>query len=416
MSEPPRRLAVRVTPDAGRQIRAGHPWVYDASVVSVQPDGAAGDLAVVFDEKRRFMAIGLYDPDSPIRIKVLHHGRPTPIDATFWRGRLDAALDRRHGLVGSPLTTGYRILHGENDQLPGLVLDRFDDTLVLKLYSAAWFAHLDEIVAVIEQRLEPSTLVLRLARNIGPAGEAVGLTDGLVLRGGPLPSPLLFLENGLRFEAEVVHGQKTGYFLDQRDNRARVRDLSAGCRVLDVFSCSGGFSVHAAAGGASLVHSIDISAAAIAAAKRNLLHNRDLDAVRGCTHETTVGDAARAMQRLAGDGRRFDVVVVDPPSFATRQSQVDGALHAYAHLTELALDLLVPGGTLVQASCSSRVTAEQFFDTVHAAATGSGVRLREVSRTGHGIDHPVGFPQGAYLKAIFAAVGQRPDHRRPGRV
>lgn len=395
---------MRVTKDAGRQLRGGHPWVYDASIVSVQPDGAVGDLAVIFDEHRRFMAIGLYDPLSPIRIKVLHHGKPTPIDAGFWRSRLEGAVARRSGLVGSSTTTGYRVVHGENDHLPGLVIDRYDDTLVIKLYSAAWFAHLDALVTVIEELLAPETIVIRLARNIAASGGPVGVTDGMVLRGAPPRTPLRFMENGLAFEAEVVHGQKTGYFLDQRGNRARVREIAAGRRVLDVFSCSGGFSVNAAAGGATLVHSVDISAAAIAAAKRNMAHNRDRPAVRSATHETSVGEAGAVMEGLAGAGRRFDVVVVDPPSFATRQSQVAGALHAYGHLTELALDLLAPMGTLVQASCSSRVTAELFFETVHAAAAGRGVRLTDVSSTAHGIDHPVGFPQGAYLKAMFATT------------
>ena len=385
--------------------------MYDSSITSVQPDGNVGDLAVIFDEHRRFTAIGLYDPGSPIRIKVLHQGRPTPIDAVFWRARLGEALAIRAALAGSAGTTGYRVVHGENDRLPGLVLDRYDDTLVMKLYSAAWFAHLDELVPVVEDLVEPASIVLRLARNLQAAAPPE-LADGTVLRGPAPRSPLTFRENGLTFEAEVIHGQKTGYFLDQRDNRALVRDRSAGRDVLDVFSCSGGFSVHAAAGGARLVHSVDISAAAIAAARRNMAHNLDRRAVRACTHEVSVGDAVPVMERLAAAGRRFDLVVIDPPSFASQRSQIDGALHAYGRLTELALELMGSSGTLVQASCSSRISARDLLGVVRAAADRRGAGLSGVSITGHAVDHPVGFPQGEYLAAIFARVDQRPDHRR----
>jgi 23S rRNA (cytosine1962-C5)-methyltransferase len=388
------RLAVRVSPDAARHVRGGHPWVFDGSVVSVKPDGAAGDLAVIFDDRRKFMAIGLYDPDSPIRIKVLHCGRPTPIDGDFWVERLRAALELRRALVDDPATTAWRWVHGENDGTPGLVLDRYDDVTVAKLYSAAWFPHLDEVIAAAQQVLPAQRVVLRLARNVSPDGARADAT-ALV---GELPTrPVRFLERGLTFEADVVHGQKTGHFLDQRDNRFRVRNRAAGARVLDVYACTGGFSVNAAAGGAELVHSVDISAAAIATARRNMDHNRGLPAVRACHHHDTVGDAMAVMAEMSDHGRRFDMVVVDPPSFASRQDQVPGALRAYGRLTELALRLLERGGTLVQASCSARVTEADFFATVDAAAERHGVVLSDALRTAHAVDHPVGFPEGGYL-------------------
>lgn len=401
------RLAVRVTKDAARQIRGGHPWVFDSSVTAVRPTGRVGDLAVVFDERRDFMAIGLFDPDSPIRVRILHQGRPTPIDRTFWRQRLASALQRRATLVHDPATTAYRWVHGENDGLPGLVLDRYDTTVVAKVYSAAWFPHLPQVVESIVDVATPETVVLRLARNTGGDNVPAGLPayrDGQALLGRHPEGPVHFLENGLTFEADLVHGQKTGHFLDQRNNRERVRGLSSGARVLDVYACTGGFSVNAAAGGAQLVHRVDISAEALATARRNMEHNRALPAVRDCRQEDTVGDAMATMAELADRGRRFDVVVVDPPSFASRQDQVDRALRAYTRLTQLALRLLEPGGRLVQASCSARVGAEDLDGAVEAAAAGSGYRLSEVTRTGHAIDHPVGFPQGAYLTAVFATV------------
>ena len=397
------RLAVRVTKDAGRQIRGGHPWVFDESITSVKPEGRAGDLAVIFDDRRNFMAIGLYDPASPIRIKVLHHGKPQTIDGDFWRARVEAAVDRRGRLVGSKHTTGYRVVHGENDGLPGLVVDRYADTLVTKVYSEAWFAHLDAIVEALVEVLEPAAVVLRLSRQVAK-GDTGGRYDGMQLVGAPGVGRVQFLEHDVRFEADVLGGQKTGFFLDQRENRLKVRSRAAGRRVLDVFSSSGGFSVNAAAGGASQVHSVDISAEALAAARRNMALNEDRPAVKACRHETTTGDAVTVLYDLIDRQRLYDLIVVDPPSFASRQSQVDGALRAYGRLTELALQLLEPGGTLVQASCSARVTEPEFYSTILEAAARRRVGLENVVRTGHAEDHPIGFAQGAYLKAIFARV------------
>jgi 23S rRNA (cytosine1962-C5)-methyltransferase len=360
----------------------------------------------VFDERRRFVAIGLYDAESPIRVKVLHAGRPTPIDRTFWRERLVAAEARRAPLLEDPGTTGYRWVHGENDGMAGLVLDRYGDTLVCKLYSAAWFPHLDEVIHEAQQVRPSSRVVLRLARNVTPTER---LHDGAALVGQLPERPVRFLERNLAFAADVVHGQKTGHFLDQRENRARVGARSRGARVLDVFSCTGGFSVHAAAGGARLVHSVDLSAEAIATARRNMELNRSLPAVRRCQHHDSVGDAMEVMSQLAAAGRRFDVVVVDPPSFARRREQVPGALAAYGRLSSLALDLLEPGGLLVQASCSSRVDEGELWAAVRAAAERHGSSLADVTITGHPLDHPVGFAEGAYLSAVFARVADSPS-------
>jgi 23S rRNA (cytosine1962-C5)-methyltransferase len=399
-----RRVAVRVTKDALRQIRGGHPWVFDSSITSVRPEGQAGDLAVVFDDKRDFAAIGLYDPDSPIRIKVLHVGKPTAVDREFWRLRLLAAFDKRSALEASPQINAYRAVHGENDGLPGLVLDRYVDTWVLKIYSPAWFTHLDAIVELLAELVAPDALVLRLGRQAARGVGDAGLTDGMALIGSVPTEPVVFRENDLAFEADVVHGQKTGFFLDQRDNRKAVRSRAVGRRVLDVFSSTGGFSVNAAAGGATSVHSVDISAPSIEAAKRNMARNAHRPAVHNCVHETTVGDAVEVMRTLADRHFTFDLVIVDPPSFASRQDQVPGALDAYARLTELAAQLLAPRGTLVQASCSSRVTADDFYAVVDDALWRQGVKLVDAVHLRQPVDHPVGFAQGAYLKAVVGRI------------
>jgi 23S rRNA (cytosine1962-C5)-methyltransferase len=397
-----RRLALRVTPAAQRALRQGHPWLFDQAITAQNGEGRPGDLAVIFDAHRRFLAIGLYDPTSPLRVRVLHHGAPTAIDRTWLSGRLAGAIAWRSTLAENG-TTGYRLVHGENDGLPGLVIDRYASTLVAKIYSLAWIPRLGELRAALDDVFPAACLVLRLSRDLLRMPEYLyGLEDATILAGPPPEGPVSFLENGLRFEADVLRGQKTGFFLDQRDNRARVERISAGQEVLNVFAYSGGFSLYAARGGAREVISLDSSAPALAAAKRNFAINQDLPAVAAAHHTTLAADAFLALADLRRGGRNFDLIIVDPPAFARREGEVSAALNAYERLTTLALGILRPGGTLVMASCSSRVPAAAFFDAVNAAAQRAGRPLREIERTGHPIDHPVLFPEGAYLKCLFA--------------
>lgn len=397
---PERRLAVRVTKDVLRQIRGGHPWVYDKAITSVSDEAAApGTLAVIFDDKRRFAAIGLWDPISPIRVRILHAGKPTQIDDAFWASRVEDALATRSPLESTG-TTGMRLIHGENDGFGGLVVDRYDRTLVLKLYASTWLPHLNQVVDSLVTAVAPERIVLRLGRNAArdSAVVAAGLTDGQALVGDVPSAPILFIENGLTFEADVIEGQKTGHFLDQRDNRQFVRSVAKGRRVLDVFSCTGGFSVYAAAGGATLVHSVDIAPAAIETAQRNFAHNSNV--VAGAEHRRSVGDAFEVMTELGEAGERYDIVVIDPPSFASRARERDGAMRAYRKLSELALPLVAPGGRLLQASCSSRITEDDLHHVVHSALRSNGRTVSEEQWFGHALDHPISFPEGLYLKAM----------------
>ncbi|MFM8267231.1 MAG: class I SAM-dependent rRNA methyltransferase [Ilumatobacteraceae bacterium] len=397
------RLAVRLTPDALRQVRGGHPWVYADSVRSATPAGRAGDLAVVFDERRRFAAIGLWDPSSPIRIRILHVGSPLPIDLGFWRSRLAACLARREDLTRRGDTTGLRLVNGENDGMPGLVVDRYADVVVLKVYTVAWMTHLDDVVRVIDEAIHPTAVVLRLARAL-PVDGLRGHADGDVIRGSLSTGLVPFLECGLYFEADVVHGQKTGHFLDQRDNRALVATMVAGRRVLDLFASTGGFTVHAAAGGATEVVSVDLSGPTLEVAARNLAANRHLPRVAACAHTSVVADAFDVLADLGRRGDRFDVVVIDPPSFASRQDQVAGALAAHGRLTALAAAVTSDGGTVVQSSCTSRITVEELERTMRRSAGLAGFELDVRRRTGHPVDHPIGFAEGRYLCSVFATI------------
>ncbi|MBN1123083.1 MAG: class I SAM-dependent methyltransferase [Anaerolineae bacterium] len=392
------RIAIRVKPAAERALRAGHPWLFDQAIREQSREGQPGDLAVVFDSKRRFLAIGLYDPHSPIRVKVLQHHQPAAIDSNWFAGRLQAAADIRQPLTRQQ-TSGYRLVHGENEGLPGLVVDRYAETLVIKLYTAAWLPHLQHVILGLQAVQPFDRLVLRVSRNAEAITARHGLTDGCILIGDDLHEPVIFQENGLRFAADVVHGHKTGFFFDQRENRARVRTLSAGRRVLDVFAYSGGFSVYAAAGGAESVLSLDTSAVALEAAKANFLLNPT-----GTQHKTLAGDAFDCFEQFQAAGQTFDMVILDPPAFAKSAAETGRALAAYARLTRHALHVLEPGGRFVMASCSSRVTPDDFFSTVAQAAADAGRSLTEVTQTGHALDHPVGFPEGEYLKCLFATA------------
>jgi 23S rRNA (cytosine1962-C5)-methyltransferase len=399
------RLKLRVTAAAEAALRAGHPWVFAEGIREQSRPGQTGELAVVYDSKDRFLAAGLFDADSPIRLRALQAGRPEAIDPGWWAGRLEQALERRRGLFDGQ-TTGCRWIHGENDGWPGLVLDRYDRTLVLKLYTAAWLPRLDEIAALFIERLRPERMVLRLARNMREsARERFSITDAELLHGAPPAGPVVFLESGLRFEADVLRGQKTGFFLDQRENRRRVEGLAGGRRVLNAFSYSGGFSLYAARGGAASVTDLDLSAHALAGAERNFALNRGNGAVASCAHETV---RAEAFEWLGGNAeRQFDLIILDPPSLAKRQAEQAGAIRAYERLAGLGLARLAPGGILAACSCSAHVSAEQFFGAARKALARSGRPARELETTGHPPDHRAAFKEARYLKAIFFEVGSR---------
>ena len=394
-----RRLATKLTAQGERVLRSGHPWLFDRTVESVKGGEAAvaGDLAVIFDRKHdRFAGIGLYDPESPIRIRVLHQGSPVRVDGNFFTEKLRAARELRRPLLATD-TTGYRLLHGENDGLPGLVVDVYGGVGVVKLYSPVWFPWLELLLALVVEAGELETVVLRLARNVATTAPA-GRTNGAVLYGQLADPELIFREHGVEFLANVVSGHKTGFFLDHRANRRRVAELSEGKEVLDVFSYAGGFSVHALHGGAYRVVSLDISEPALATARRNVALNFEPGDLR---HETIAGDAFKELAELARRQERFDVVIVDPPSFAKREREVRGALDAYRRINTLAIPLVKPGGILLAASCSARVTADDFFGVVEKVVKRSGRRFKLLERTFHDLDHPIGFPEGAYLKSVY---------------
>jgi 23S rRNA (cytosine1962-C5)-methyltransferase len=396
------RLRLRVSATAESVLRSGHPWLFAESVREQNRAGQAGELAVIYDRNDRFLATGLFDPDSPIRVRLLHVGKPRTIDRDWWAERLTRALAVRQGLFDEQ-TTGFRWINGESDGWPGLVLDRYDRTLVLKLYTAAWLPRLEETAGLITERLHPERIVLRLSRNIQEhARQQFGKADGEILQGPPLAEPVTFLETGLRFEADVLHGQKSGFFLDQRENRRHVESHARGRDVLNAFSFSGGFSLYAARGGARSMTDLDLSAHALESARRNVALNAGNAAVASCQREFIQADAFEWLNQASR--RRFGLVILDPPSLAKREIERQGAIRAYGRLASSGIEHLTPGGILVACSCSAHVTAEEFFEAVRRSAKSAGRRVEELRTTRHAPDHPATFKEAEYLKAIYLRV------------
>lgn len=396
-------VSIQLTAPVVRAVKKGHPWIFDKGIVKQNKEASPGSMAVLYDQKRNFVGIGLYDPESPIRIRVLHRGKPVTIDTDWLKERLNAVIGQRAELIHNPKTTGYRLVSGENDLLPGMVVDRYDTTLVIKIYTSAWLPHLAAVQSALLELVAPERIVVRLSRFVAASPVCPEeLNDGTVVHGPELSGPVIFTENGIQFEADPILGQKTGFFLDQRENRARVGRMTTGKSVLNVFSYSGGFSLYAAQGGAASVSSLDISLPAMDACVRNFELNSENDAIAKTPHHLICEDAFEALKKMAESGKKFDMVILDPPSFAQKKADVPGAIKAYEKLIKLGLRVLKPGGTLVAASCSARVAPDVFFDTVIRAAALAKRPLKEIERTGHAKDHPVVFPEGEYLKCLFA--------------
>ena len=392
------RLRLRLTPAAESAVRAGHPWVFAQSVRDQNRAGEPGELAVIYGRKDRFLAVGLFDPESPLRIRVLHVGSPVQVNQSFWRSRLDAALARREQILDEA-TTACRLINGESDGWPGLVMDRYGLVLVLKLYTAAWASRVSMLIELLHSKLQFTSVVLRLSRNVQSAFAHAGLGDGQVLCGEPVSAAVRFLETGIHFEADVIAGQKTGFFLDQRENRRAVEALARDADVLNAFSFSGGFSLYAARGGARSMASLDISAHALAGAKRNFDLNKGNAAVARCPHELIQANAFDWLKENAN--RKFDLIVLDPPSLAKRESERAGAMRAYEKLVANGIEHLRPRAMLVAASCSAHVSADEFFAAVQRAATKSRRKFSVFKTTRHALDHPATFPEAEYLKCIY---------------
>jgi len=370
------------------RLEAGHPWIYRDHV---PPKFAAKHGQFVRVECGKFQAYALWDAESPIALRVF--SRKERPDAAWIQARVNEAWALRQELM-PPNTNAFRLLFGEGDGLPGIVVDVYAGVAVLVSYSSALTEVRDWVVRALGQRPEIAGVYERVMRRKERSSEL------LLVSGATAPEPLLIEEHGLIYEVDLKAGQKTGLFLDHRDNRRYLRDVSAGKRVLNLFSYTGAFSVSCAAGGAAHVTSVDIAAPAIAAAARNFGHN-------GLPAEAHVGVAADVFEFLAAAakrGQRWDIVIADPPSFASSRSELFGALRAYKKLHAAALAVLEPGGLYAAASCTAQVSPDAFRQTVAEGAARGGVRLNVVREAAHAFDHPyaAGHLEGRYLKFLLS--------------
>lgn len=388
------RLAIKLNSNGERSVLQGHPWVFENSIVKQNKEGESGDICIIFRKRDdSVIGIGLFDKASPIRIKMLHHGGAQKIDNDFFNTAIKKAFKKRESLLQTN-TNSYRLIFGENDGFPGLIADVYANVLVIKLYSEIWFPYLKTIAEGLITTSKSETVVLRLSRHLQQSQTA--LTDGQIIYGELENEVIQFVEHGVNFSANVIKGHKTGYFLDHRDNRRRVGENSKGKTVLDVFSYAGGFSVHALANQAKEVTSLDISKQALEMA----IDNGKLNDYTG-KHITIAGDAFVEMEKLIQSGETYDVVVIDPPSFAKQQSEISLAKKKYKQLARLGERLTAKKGLLVLASCSSRILADSFFDINQQVLKASKRPFKVVLKTQHDSDHPIAFPEGAYLKCGY---------------
>jgi 23S rRNA (cytosine1962-C5)-methyltransferase len=388
---------IRLKPGRERSLLRRHPWVFSGAVDEASGSLERGGTVRVRAADGRFLAWAAYNSASQIRARAWSFDESEVPGPELFERRIETAFGRRRGQIASGTTDAMRLVHGESDGLPGFIADRYGDTVVVQLLSAGCEKWRDALIGILRER---SGCLRVYERSDTEARELEGLParSGTIF-GPPGDGPLAISEHGIEYEVDVVSGQKTGFYLDQRDNRARVRHLASGRDVLDCFCYTGGFALSALAGGARSVLSIDASAQALALARRNLALN-GIAAERTDWIEADVFEALRGLRR---DGRQFDLVVLDPPKFAPTSKDAARAARGYKDINLNALKLLRTGGLLATFSCSGGVSLELFQKIVAGAAADADTPLLLRERYCAAPDHPVRieFPEGEYLKGLL---------------
>ena len=383
-----------------KSLRRRHPWIFSGAVEKVNGKPGAGETVELLEGGKK-LAQAAYSPKSQIRARVWTFDPAEAVDAGFFRGRIQKAIALREALPAAKHTNALRLVHGESDGLPGLVVDRYADVLVAQFLAAGVERWRDPILDALN---ELSGCEAIFERSDAEVRKLEGLQARVgFARGNRNAARCPIIEYGLNFRVDVEQGQKTGFFLDQRENRQRVRALAAGREVLDGFSYTGGFSVAALAGGAKRVTAIESSAAALEVAKENLAAN-PLDASKV---DFVQADVFAQLRTLRDQNAKFGLIVLDPPKFAPSAAQVQKAARAYKDINLWALKLLAPGGLLATFSCSGGVSAELFQSIVAGAALDAGGDAKIIERFGAAADHPVAleFPEGEYLKGLLVLKG-----------
>lgn len=386
---------------AGREksLLRRHPWIFSGAIERVDGAPASGDTLPVRDDAGNFLAWAACNPDSQISARVWSFRETENVDAEFFRNKISSALAARIGLNLAHNSNGMRLIHAESDGLPGLVVDRYGDVLVMQIGSAGPERWRDTIADLLQELCAP---VCIYERSDSDSRGLEGLEPRNGVLRGTLPDNVEVVENGLRFNVDVAAGQKTGFYLDQRDNRALTETLAHDKDVLNCFCYTGGFSLYALRGGAKSVLSIDASGDALRIAEENLALNK-LDS----SHvEWLEADVFQALRTLRDQNRKFDLIILDPPKFAPTAAFAEKAARGYKDINLLGFKLLRPGGLLFTYSCSGGISEDLFQKIVAGAALDAGVDAQIVHHLHASADHPVllSFPEGAYLKGLVLRV------------
>ncbi|MBM3423594.1 MAG: class I SAM-dependent rRNA methyltransferase [Chlorobi bacterium] len=390
---------IRLKPKEQRRLLKGHLWVFSNELQTVPHDIAAGETVRLLTHDGKPLGTGFYNPHSLIAFRMLSRQEELP-DRAFFKKKITEALRLREAIYRLDDTNAWRLVHGESDGLPGLIIDRFNRVVVLQAFSAGMDCHLPLVSEVIDELLQPEAIVVRNESQLREL-EGLPLYKDIV-KGERANTRQIIHDAGISFDVDLYEGQKTGFFLDQRENRRFIRAFSEKAEVLDVFTNDGGFALNALHGGAHSAILLDISEETLKRAEKNALLN-------GFDNFSLIaGDAFTLLNTMTEAKEQFDIVVLDPPSFTKSRKNLPAALKAYKRLNKLGLQLVKPGGFLATASCSHHVTEEDFLNAIHQAALSAGRQLRMIHKNSQPPDHPVllSMPETGYLKfACFYVTG-----------
>lgn len=385
-----KRAALQIKKNREIPILKGHPWVYREAVKEIPDSLNTGDMVDLFSHKNQWLATGYVDTESKILIRLLPIGQGEAVSLGI-RRLVKSAIELRRAIFKGKETDSCRLINGEGDFLPGLIVDKYAEALSMQIYSLGLEPFIKDICATLTSEMPEIRWIwrrnqIRLARQ----------DASKLIFGKNLPEKIIFKENGMKFSTDLVNGQKTGFFLDQRNNRQMIRELAAGSSFLNICGYTGAFTVAAAAGGARTSVTVDIARPALAEAEANLRLN-------GCKNDHHQLVCADMYEFLQNQKQRFDLVVLDPPSMAKSRNDTEKALRAYQKLNLLGMKTVAAGGLLFTASCSSQVSREQFFDSVRDAAGKARRCARIISESFHAPDHPysLAHPEGRYLKGLL---------------
>lgn len=389
---------VYLKPGKEESLKRFHPWVFSGAIARIEGEPEEGEIVDVFTSKKEFIACGHYQVGS-IAVRVLTFTQQE-IDRDFWRQKLQVAKDLRValGLIGNPENNTYRLVHGEGDNLPGLIIDVYDHTAVVQAHSAGMHVFRMEIAEALSEVMGDivQNLYYKSETTLPFKADLLARENGFIKGGSP---ENVAMENGLKFHVDWLKGQKTGFFVDQRENRHLLERYSKGRNVLNMFCYTGGFSFYAMRGGANLVHSVDSSAKAIDLTNENVQLNFPGDP----RHQAFAEDAFKFLDRM---GDQYDLIILDPPAFAKHRDAVRNALRGYTKLNAKAFEKIRPGGILFTFSCSQVVNKDNFRNAVFTAAAQSGRSVRILHQLTQPGDHPVNIyhPEGEYLKGLVLYV------------